>query len=58
MKMSSQMVERALSQFEAEAVPENHPRILARTRGRIGAGTARKNVAGPLAKLTSSIQRA
>jgi hypothetical protein len=27
MKMSSQMVERALSQFEAEAVPENHPAV-------------------------------
>ena len=27
MKMSSQMVERALSQFEAEAVPENHPTV-------------------------------
>ena len=27
MKMSSQMVERALIQFEAEAVPENHPAL-------------------------------
>jgi hypothetical protein len=27
MKMSSQMVERALSQFEAEAVAENHPAV-------------------------------
>jgi hypothetical protein len=27
MKMSFQMVERALSQFEAEAVPENHPAV-------------------------------
>jgi len=27
MKMSFQMVERALSQFEAEAVPENHPTV-------------------------------
>jgi len=27
MKMSSQMVERALSQLEAEAVPENHPAV-------------------------------
>ena len=27
MKMSFQMVERALSQFEPEAVPENHPAV-------------------------------
>lgn len=27
MKMSSQMVERTLSQFQAEAVPETHPAV-------------------------------
>jgi hypothetical protein len=27
MKMSPQMVERTLTQFEAEAVPENHPAV-------------------------------